>query len=87
MTDFLAGACAMAFVVAALFFLRFWQRTRDLLFLLFSVAFIVLACSDTFLALAAASPAESRPIFYLPRLVAYLLILAAIALKNRKRGA
>lgn len=68
----------------ALFFLRFWQRTKDLLFLLFSASFFILARSDTFFALEAASPAESRPLFYLPRFVAYALILAAIAVKNRK---
>jgi Trk-type K+ transport system membrane component len=65
----------------ALFFLRFWQRTKDLLF---SASFFILARSDTFFALEAASPAESRPLFYLPRFVAYALILAAIAVKNRK---
>ena len=35
----LLGAVAMASLVAALFFLRFWRQTRDSFFLLFSIAF------------------------------------------------
>ena len=35
----LMGAVAMASVVAALFFLRFWSQTRDHLFLFFAAAF------------------------------------------------
>ena len=37
MYDFLSGMAAAAFLVAALFFFRFWRRTRDALFAIFSV--------------------------------------------------
>ena len=36
--DFLAGAVAMGFAVAALMFLKFWHRTREGLFLAFPAA-------------------------------------------------
>ena len=34
-----SGAIMMGYLVAGLFFLRFWQETRDRLFLIFAVAF------------------------------------------------
>jgi hypothetical protein len=37
--DFVAGAVTMGFAVAGLFFLRFWRRTTDGLFLAFAAAF------------------------------------------------
>ena len=37
-----AGLIAMAFSVAALFFVRFWRYTRDRRFLIFAVAFVLL---------------------------------------------
>ena len=40
--DFLSGAVALGFFVCALFFLRFWRRTRDALFLAFALAFVLM---------------------------------------------
>jgi hypothetical protein len=78
----LMGAVAMASFVAALFFLRFWQQTRDAFFLLFSVAFGLDAA--TRLALGLTHPSdEVEPLFYLARLVTFGLIIAAIVQKNR----
>ncbi|MGH3995692.1 MAG: DUF5985 family protein, partial [Pseudonocardiaceae bacterium] len=37
-----SGAILMGYAVAGLFFLRFWQQTRDRLFLIFGIAFIIL---------------------------------------------
>ena len=39
--SFLQGAAAMGSLVAALFFLRFWTRTRDRFFQLFAAAFLI----------------------------------------------
>jgi ABC-type Fe3+-siderophore transport system permease subunit len=39
MTPFILGATALASLVAALFFLRFWRDTRDRLFCFFAIAF------------------------------------------------
>ena len=40
--QFLAGAASISLLVIALFFLRFWKRTHDRLFLFFAGAFTVL---------------------------------------------
>ena len=45
------GAIAMASVVAALFFLRFWRDTGDRLFLIFAAAFFLLAATRVGLAM------------------------------------
>lgn len=83
--SFLAGMIAMGFVVAGLFFLRFWSRTRDSLFLAFAFAFWLLGVSQTVLTLTDV-PVEERSWVYLLRLVAFLLILYALWLQNRRRG-
>jgi hypothetical protein len=80
--DFLSGAVALGFAACALFFLRFWRRTREELFLAFAVAFLLLGVGQTILALANI-PTEERGSIYLLRLIAFLLILLAIYHKNR----
>lgn len=80
--DFLAGAVALGFAVCALFFLRYWRRTREELFLAFALAFLLLGTGQTVLALANI-PTEERSYIYLLRLAAFLLILVAIYRKNR----
>jgi hypothetical protein len=80
--DFLSGAVALGFAACALFFLRFWRRTREELFLAFSIAFLLLGTGQTILALANI-PTEERGSIYLIRLIAFLVILLAIYRKNR----
>lgn len=80
--DFLSGAVALGFLVCGLFFLRFWRRTRDELFLAFACAFALLGLGQTVLALANI-PTEERGSLYLIRLTAFLLIIFAIYRKNR----
>ena len=81
--DFLSGAVALGFAVCALFFLKFWRRTKDGLFLSFALAFLLLGSGQTILALANI-PTEERGPVYLLRLAAFLLILVAIYRKNRR---
>ena len=81
--DFLAGAVALGFGVCALFFLSYWKRTREELFLAFAFAFILLGLGQTVLALSDI-PTEERGSVYLLRLAAFLLILTAIWRKNRR---
>lgn len=76
------GAVAMASLVAALFFLRFWRQTHDSFFLLFSLAFALDAASRVVLGLSHVTN-EQEPFFYIARLVTYGLIIAAIVQKNR----
>ena len=80
--DFLSGAVSLGFLVCGAFFLRFWKRTREPLFLAFSLAFVLLGVAQTVLALANI-PTEERGSLYLIRLAAFTLILAAIYRKNR----
>lgn len=78
----MSGATVMACVVSGLFFLRFWRSTRDRLFLLFAVAFGMMALH--WMGLALTSPDyEFRPLLYGVRLTAFVVILLAIADKNR----
>ena len=82
---FLQGVAATGSLVAALFFLRFWIRTRDSFFLFFSAAFLIEGLSRVPLAIERAGD-ETEPLYYLPRLLAYGLIVLAVVLKNRPRG-
>jgi hypothetical protein len=84
--DFLTGAVALGFFVCALFFVRFWRRTRDGLFLAFALAFVLLGLGQSILALANI-PTEERGSIYLFRLVAFALIMIAIVRKNRSSRA
>ena len=79
---FLSGVVTMGFVVAGFFFLRFHRQTRDILFLAFAVAFWLIGLVQALLALTSVS-VEERSFFYLIRLAAFLLILAAIWWKNK----
>lgn len=79
----ISGAIAMASLVIALFFLRFWKSTQDRFFLFFAISFTLEACSRLLLALSAYQN-ESAPLYYLIRLVGYSLILVAIVDKNTR---
>jgi hypothetical protein len=83
---FIAGALAAGFAVAALFFLRFWVRTRDLLFAAFAVAFLLMAANQAVAGLAQTSRGED-PRAYLLRLAAFVVIIVAVIAKNSKDGA
>ena len=81
--DFLSGAITAGFVVAGFFFLRFWKRTRDGLFLAFAAAFWLLGLGQALLAFTNI-PVEERSWLYLLRLAAFSLILVSIWMKNRR---
>ncbi len=82
--EFFSGFQAAGLLVAALFFLRFWNRTKDGLFLAFALTFALLATQQlltTFLGL----PEEDRSWIYLLRLAAFLILSFAILRKNMGR--
>ena len=79
---FLSGAVTTGCVVAGLFFLRFWRRTRDSLFISFALAFWLLGLAQALLALTDI-PVEERSWLFLLRLAAFSLILVSIFRKNR----
>jgi peptidoglycan/LPS O-acetylase OafA/YrhL len=78
----ITGAVTALYVVACLFFLKFWKQSRDRLFAFFALAFFILAMQRV--ALAVTTQTNENTIFlYSIRLIAFLLILAAIIDKNR----
>ena len=81
MIEFLSGAVTMGFVIAAVFFLRFWRRTRDRFFVAFSIAFFLLALNQALAQWLGA--ADERVMYtYLLRVLGFVIILAAIIDKN-----
>jgi len=80
---FLLGFVSMALLIAGAFFLRFWKNTKDPLFLGFAAFFILDSGSRIVQTI-------EYPVFpqwvYVVRLLALLLILAAILHKNWSKG-
>ena len=76
---FLSGAVTFGFLLLALYFLRFWRRTDDLLFAAFAGAFALLGLNQALLAIGNVA-AEERSWIYVLRIAAFALILIAIAL-------
>lgn len=83
LVPFLSGAVTFGFLISGLFFARFWRRTGDSFFLAFSGAFILLGINQALLVFSGI-PVEERSPFYLLRLAAFLLIIAAIIRKNAR---
>lgn len=82
-SDFLRGATAMGHAIAGLFFLRFYTRTGDRLFIMFCASFFLLAAIRLG-TIIVADPTEHRYLHWV-RFLAYLLILVAIVDKNLPR--
>ena len=92
MLQFMDGYIMMAFLAAGVLFLRYWRRTRDRLFLMFSVAFVIQGFNRMLLAFWSHDgriTGEHSAMIYTVRLLAFLVILWAIIDKNRQgnRGA
>ena len=83
MVTFLYGAAAMGCAVIGLHFWRFWRQSLDRLFLMFAIAFWILAIDRTLLGLIDLA-SEWRIYIFVLRLVAFCLILYGIVDKNRK---
>jgi hypothetical protein len=86
LNQFLNGAIMFGFLIAAVFFLRFWRRSAERLFAIFAAAFFVLAIERVVLAVIQPEN-EFRPYVYLVRLLAFVLIIVAIIDKNRSARA
>lgn len=87
MIELISGALIAGYAVIALFFAKFWRRSGDRLFAMFSSAFTLLAVHRIVLAVALASRADvSTTWIYALRLLAFLIILVAIVDKNRGAG-
>lgn len=79
---FLSGAIALALLVVALFFFRFWRSTRDAFFLYFALSFAI-ECASRAISVAL-QVSDSNPLFYGIRVISYGLIIVAIWQKNRR---
>jgi hypothetical protein len=84
MIEFLSGAVTMGCLVASAFFVRFWGKTADRLFLAFAAAFALLAINQVLATILEAGD-ERTPFVYVLRVLAFILILLAIVDKNLLR--
>ncbi len=82
MNEIMLGAIAAGCLAVSLFFFRFWRSTRDRFFLLFALSFLIEGVNRVVL-YESVGLSEDAPGYYVIRLVAYGLILAAIIHKNR----
>ena len=83
MIGLVSGALIAGYAVAGLFFLRFWRESRDRLFAMFAAAFWILAVQRLAL-VATRTLLEEQSGLYILRLLAFVLIIAAIVDKNRR---
>jgi hypothetical protein len=81
-SDYLNGYITFGHLTAGVFFLRFWKQTSERLFLLFMLAFWLLGA----IRVLAIFHASYEHFYYWLRLVAYLMILAAIIDKNLRKS-
>lgn len=81
MAGFLLGVIVTCSFVASAYFLRFWRKTGDLLFLAFGAAFLVEGINRIGF-LFVDSPEQGNVTVYSIRLLCYAIILLGIAHKN-----
>lgn len=79
--SFLSGVATMGFLIAALFFVRFWRRTKEKLFLAFGCSFFLFSANQALVAFSDL-PKEDESLFYLLRLAGFLILIAAIVAQN-----
>lgn len=84
MNEMLIGAIAACSFLVGLFFLRFWQTTRDTFFLWFAASFLLESANRVWLCLFF-DLREAAPSYYLIKVLTYSFIIFAILQKNRKQ--
>jgi hypothetical protein len=78
---FLAGALALAQTLAGVYFIRFWRKTRNSLFLSFACAFWLLAINRVIIS-CLGDEDERAGHSYVLRVIGFLLILGSIIHQN-----
>jgi len=81
--NFTSGAVSLAYVAIGFFFLRFYSRTGDRLFVMFAAALLLLA-SVRVTMIFLDQPSEHHYLYWI-RFAGYVLILFAILDKNWPR--
>lgn len=84
LNSFVQGGIALGYIVAGMFFLRFWRKSNDRLFLMFALAFGILAVQRVVLTIVGIDSEHSIILFTI-RLCAFLMFLVAIIDKNYGR--
>jgi hypothetical protein len=85
MAQVLIGILLMGYGISGLFFFRFWNQTRDRLFLMFGIAFFILCLQELLFGISS-QPDEDLTYLFIIRLIAFILILIAIVDKNLGRS-
>lgn len=81
---YLYGATSLGFGGIGLFFLKYWMSTRDSLFAAFALSSWLLGLNQTLLAMGVV-PQEENSWIYILRLTAFVIIAAAVLIKNLER--
>jgi peptidoglycan/LPS O-acetylase OafA/YrhL len=81
MYAFVSGMVTAGYLVAALFFFRFWKRTREPLFVAFSISFVLFACGQLG-SIWFEGPHDDDTWTFLLRLAGFVLLLVGIVGKN-----
>lgn len=82
---FFSGGVMMAALTIGVLFWRFYLRTNDRFFALFSAAFFLLGVNRVAIIVFTTQEEKTAIVFFMIRFVAYLLIIVAIIDKNRTR--
>lgn len=82
MYQFISGAVMFGCFTAAAFFFQAYRRNVDRFFALVALSFFILGIERLVLAIAN-EPESSSPLAYIPRLVAFALMVLAVVEKNR----
>ena len=80
---FLQAVSATAAWISAAMFVRYWRQSRDPLFGYFASAFTLMGLSWAILSVVNPT-ADASPYVYGMRLIAFLLIIVAVVVKNRE---
>ena len=83
LNTYFLGVLSTLCLVCGVFFLRYWRLASDRFFLFFTIAFVALGLHWALL-IGKHPRDEYTPYYYLLRLFAFLLIVAAIVDKNRR---
>ncbi len=81
MKIFVSGITFTLSLTIALFFIRFWTKTKDRLFILFAIAFTLLAIERILLVFFENFSEVGVPV-YTVRLIAFVIIILGILDKN-----
>lgn len=84
MGNYLSGMITAGFLIAGLFFAKFWARSRDHLFAAFAAAFWLLALNQLLLQINGLT-AEERGWTFVLRFIAFTLLAVGIVYKNAAR--